>query len=295
MRKLLTVFLICVFVPFAYGGTLNYWNGDRYLGGVLSTEPHGKGTYTWGKTQNKYVGYWKFGKKHGQGTFTWGKGGEYPGDKIVGEWKDNKPWNAVNYNADQTIKGNYTDGKWCAGASCDSTRSSNESSVSSSASSVASSNSKGASYKVSGSGSFVAKCEKNNKLDVTYTGETCDLEWNKLGESNRCKIRNSVMKFQTYDSAGPAKLNFSSGELKHGINTYKCTLSGDIEVVEKEERTSSTSSSSSTPDLAIELEFWKLVKDSNDPDLLQAYLDEYPNGKFVPLARLKIKKLRSSE
>ena len=54
-------------------------------------------------------------------------------------------------------------------------------------------------------------------------------------------------------------------------------------------------SSGSNYDPAIELEYWKIVKDSNDNDLLQNYLDEYPNGKFAPLARLKIKKLLSSE
>ena len=175
----------------------------------------------------------------------------------------------------------------------------------------------GGPYELLGSGSFVAQCEKNNKLDVTYTGETCDLEWNKLGDSNRCKIRNSVMTFQTYDSAGPAKLNFSSGELKHGANTYKCILAGDIKVVEEEDTssTSATSSNSSSStststsgststsstssgsddDPAVELEYWKLVRNTNDVDLLQDYLDEYPNGKFAPLARLKIKKLQSSE
>ena len=46
-------------------------------------------------------------------------------------------------------------------------------------------------------------------------------------------------------------------------------------------------------DLSVEIEFWQTVKDSGDRDLLQAYLDEYPNGKFAPLARLKIKKLKS--
>ena len=45
-------------------------------------------------------------------------------------------------------------------------------------------------------------------------------------------------------------------------------------------------------ELTIELEFWKSVKDSKDPDMLQAYLDKYPNGKFSPLAKIKIKKLR---
>ena len=45
-------------------------------------------------------------------------------------------------------------------------------------------------------------------------------------------------------------------------------------------------------ELTIELEFWKSVKDSEDPDMLQAYLDKYPNGKFSLLAKIKIKKLR---
>ena len=44
----------------------------------------------------------------------------------------------------------------------------------------------------------------------------------------------------------------------------------------------------------IEQEFWKTIKDSDDPDMFQAYLDEYPNGKFAPLAKIMIKKLGSS-
>ena len=256
----------------------------------------------------------------------------------------------------------------------------------------------GNSYELLGSGSFVAQCEKNNQLDVNYSGSRCDLEWDKLGESNRCKIRNSIITFQTYDSAGPAKLNVSTGKLKHGASTYKCILAGDIKVVEKEDTSSSSSTNSSSSstkvwcahsggvaflipttcdawdgtaykyeyqakeankrgknwcttassvsyiennqygacaskggtsfaskeeaeaefrrlnkgnsssstsssststgsdyDPTVELEYWKLVRDSNDVDLLQDYLDEYPNGKFAPLARLKIKKLQSSE
>jgi len=40
-----------------------------------------------------------------------------------------------------------------------------------------------------------------------------------------------------------------------------------------------------------EIEFWQTVKDSLDPSELQAYLDVYPQGKFAPLARIRIKKL----
>ena len=40
-----------------------------------------------------------------------------------------------------------------------------------------------------------------------------------------------------------------------------------------------------------EIEFWQSVKTSQDPAELKAYLDIYPQGKFAPLARLRIKKL----
>jgi len=43
-------------------------------------------------------------------------------------------------------------------------------------------------------------------------------------------------------------------------------------------------------DLA-EIEFWQSVKTSKDPAELEAYLDLYPQGKFAPLARIRIKKL----
>ena len=40
-----------------------------------------------------------------------------------------------------------------------------------------------------------------------------------------------------------------------------------------------------------EIEFWKSVQNSNNPAELQAYLQAYPQGKFVPLARLRISRL----
>ena len=47
--------------------------------------------------------------------------------------------------------------------------------------------------------------------------------------------------------------------------------------------------------VAVELEYWDTVKDSGDIEYIQSYLDQYPNGKFVPLARLKIKRLEKEE
>ena len=39
-----------------------------------------------------------------------------------------------------------------------------------------------------------------------------------------------------------------------------------------------------------EIVFWNTIKDSRDPDVLSAYLAEYPNGKFARLARILIAK-----
>ncbi len=39
---------------------------------------------------------------------------------------------------------------------------------------------------------------------------------------------------------------------------------------------------------AIELAFWELIADANDPALFQAYLDKYPEGEFVVIAKARI-------
>jgi hypothetical protein len=44
----------------------------------------------------------------------------------------------------------------------------------------------------------------------------------------------------------------------------------------------------------IELEFWRAVKDSNDPTMVNAYLQKYPDGDFAILANIKIQKLEQA-
>jgi len=46
---------------------------------------------------------------------------------------------------------------------------------------------------------------------------------------------------------------------------------------------------------AAELEFWQSVNDSNDPAELEAYLSAFPAGKFVPLARIRLKNARREQ
>ena len=90
MKKWLAIVGFCVFlIPCAYGETINYDNGDKYVGNVVNGLPHGQGTYTRSSGQ-KYVGEFKDGKKHGQGIFAFPDGYQY-----IGEWRDGKPWEGI--------------------------------------------------------------------------------------------------------------------------------------------------------------------------------------------------------
>ena len=48
---------------------------------------------------------------------------------------------------------------------------------------------------------------------------------------------------------------------------------------------------SSSVEKEVELEFWRAIKDSDDPAMINAYLQKYPDGDFAILANIKIKKL----
>ncbi len=44
----------------------------------------------------------------------------------------------------------------------------------------------------------------------------------------------------------------------------------------------------------LDLEFWKTVRASNDPEMLEAYLDAFPDGVYAKLAKLMLAKLKAS-
>jgi|TARA_Y100000294_G_scaffold73409_1_gene69237 hypothetical protein len=46
---------------------------------------------------------------------------------------------------------------------------------------------------------------------------------------------------------------------------------------------------------AIELEFWRSIKDSNDPAMYQAHLEQFPDGTFSSLAKQKLKQIAAAE
>jgi hypothetical protein len=47
-------------------------------------------------------------------------------------------------------------------------------------------------------------------------------------------------------------------------------------------------------DREIELSFWESVRESDNPELIQAYLQKYPKGEFSPLAEIRIGELLDS-
>src|SRR5712672_480964 len=57
--------------------------------------------------------------------------------------------------------------------------------------------------------------------------------------------------------------------------------------------TGSTAVASTSSGSDVELEFWRSVKESNKPEELNAYLTNYPNGKFKSLALARIASLES--
>jgi uncharacterized caspase-like protein len=50
---------------------------------------------------------------------------------------------------------------------------------------------------------------------------------------------------------------------------------------------------SAAPGSDVELEFWRSIKDSNKPEELNAYLSNYPNGQFKPLALSRLASLEN--
>ena len=79
-------------------------NGDEYVGEFKDDKPNGQGTYTW-SDGDKYHGEFLNGKFHGQGM------GKTPnGYFLVGEWKNNSPWNITILSKDGKTLGEVVNG-----------------------------------------------------------------------------------------------------------------------------------------------------------------------------------------
>ena len=84
-------------------GTLTAPGGIKYVGQYKNGKKHGQGTFTY--PEGKYEGKWKDGKFHGQGSFTFSNG-----NKGVGEFRENKPWNITTFDEEGNYKWKYVEG-----------------------------------------------------------------------------------------------------------------------------------------------------------------------------------------
>ncbi len=49
------------------------------------------------------------------------------------------------------------------------------------------------------------------------------------------------------------------------------------------------------PDNTVEITYWNSIKDTNDPNLFESYLQQYPQGLFASLATVKVESLRTQQ
>src|SRR4029079_11564314 len=65
-------------------------------------------------------------------------------------------------------------------------------------------------------------------------------------------------------------------------------------VAKADGRSTASRGSTSAGSQEVELEFWRAIKDGNDPDDFELYVQQFPNGIYAALAKRKIAKLRGA-
>ena len=65
-------------------GTIEYSNGDKYIGAFKEGNRSGDGQYVY-SNGNQYNGQWTNGKKNGKGEFLYSNGSKYTGDFVDGK------------------------------------------------------------------------------------------------------------------------------------------------------------------------------------------------------------------
>jgi hypothetical protein len=79
-----------------------------YSGGFRNGKLHGIGMQEY-VDGTRYAGEYKDDTRTGQGWFMFGSG-ELKGWSYIGEWKDNIPWNATEYDDGFNVSATYSEG-----------------------------------------------------------------------------------------------------------------------------------------------------------------------------------------
>src|SRR5437667_6104346 len=96
-----------------------------------------------------------------------------------------------------------------------------------------------------------------------------------------------------FGSLLPTNRSASAGQGKGGEVIAKPTPSPTPKKTTTRTRTGSRSTGSKTS--VDELAFWQTIKNSTDPEDFNAYLKQYPKGKFVTLAKNRLRDLEATK
>ena len=235
-------------------GTAIFSNGNRYVGQFLDGQYDGQGTFTYVEG-GKYIGEFKAGKNHGQGVEIWPNGDRYVGDYKAG---NSHGYGTLTFADGTNYFGEFKDG-WFDGQG---TISYGEGEW------------KGDKYV----GGF-----KKGKRHGQGTYTWLNGDWY-IGEHKDGEFYDGTQ----YFSSGKLSGTYSLGAWCVGCDPNQSELADVQENSPREEEPASVVGTSESADF--EIEFWKSIKDSDDVEMFEAYLDAYPDGKYVRLAEIKIKK-----
>ena len=125
------------------------------------------------------------------------------------------------------------------------------------------------------------------------------LEWyRKAAEQGNKNAKNSVKSLELKISNKSAQKDLQISEQETFLTKAQKELAEiknkeEESKIKEEEFKNIQQIAEAESDRKIEVEFWASIKESNDPDEYQIYLEEFPLGKFIKLAQLRIKKLSS--
>ena len=278
------------------------------------------GTYI--DDDNKYVGEWKGGKIHGRGTFTFitGYSGVPAGLQYIGEILNEAPWNAVVYSASGEEMGTWENGEWCPGCKPTAkhltlireielgqtvlkTETASNSSIhgwcvtndSIFTTTNASCDTKGGRWKSTYSAaqaehlrlknqSSVGATTTSNSSTQGYCAKASGLSPSTIFD---CNTENGTW-VPTYDAAKSEHLRLKNEHLRLKNESPAVPITTEVVKSKPESQPSQTVAEAKS---ALELEFWKSIKESKDPDMFREYLRQFPSGTYAGLAKIKIQKL----
>jgi hypothetical protein len=121
---------------------------------------------------------------------------------------------------------------------------------------------------------------------------------------NKALAKNPEQRFQSARDLGVALKRALEGKAEEDDSdkTVVGSLAGDLSAKpspamakaspEGSQRTSAGTGTQAGSNQEVELEFWRAIKDGNDPDDFELYVQQFPTGIYAALAKRKIAKLR---